>query len=183
VIGKALGLLGAVVGAAIVVVLIVFFFVARHYRVPSSAMEPTLHCARPETGCLAKHQDRFVVFTFLGFGRGDLVVFETPPAAEARCGAGGVYVKRIVGEPGDVWEERNGVVYVNRRKLDEPYLERDRRDSQSFPRVRLSPDQFYLLGDNRAASCDSRVFGPVDRELIIGKAYAIYWPPKRIGFL
>jgi signal peptidase I len=183
VIGKALGLLGAVVGAAIVVVLIVFFFVARHYRVPSSAMEPTLHCARPETGCLAKHQDRFVVFTFLGFGRGDLVVFETPPVAEERCGAGGVYVKRIVAEPGDVWAERHGVVYVNDRKLDEPYLERERRDFQSHPPVRLSADQFYLLGDNRSASCDSRVFGPVDSDLIIGKAYAIYWPPKRMGLL
>jgi signal peptidase I len=182
-IGKALGLLGAVVGAAIVGGLIAFFFVAKHYRVPSSAMEPTLHCGRPGTGCLAKHKDRFIVFTFLGYGRGDLVVFETPPAAAERCGSGGLYVKRIVAEPGDVWEERNGVVYVNDRKLEEPYLESGRRDVQSFPRVRLRADQFYLLGDNRAASCDSRVFGPVDRDLIIGKAYAIYWPPKRIGFL
>jgi signal peptidase I len=182
VIGKALGLLGAVVGAAIVVGLVAFFFVAKHYRVPSSAMEPTLHCARPETGCLAKHQDRFVVFTFLDYGRGDLVVFETPPAAEERCGAGGVYVKRIVAEPGDVWEERNGVVFVDDRKLDEPYIEPGRRDSQSYPPVRLRADQFYLLGDNRAASCDSRVFGPVDRDLITGKVFARYWPPSRIGF-
>ena len=76
--------------------------------------------------------------------------------------------------------ERHGVVYVNDRKLDEPYIEHERRDLQSHQPVRLSADQYYLLGDNRAASCDSRVFGPVDRDLIIGKAYAIYWPLKRI---
>src|ERR671933_1675728 len=104
---------GPVVGtfAAVVVglALLVFFVGMRHYRVPSSAMEPTLHCARPAQGCEAKRMDRILVPRFNPFwspGRGDIVVFHTPPAATQQCGAGGIYVKRIVGLPGETIAER-----------------------------------------------------------------------------
>ena len=157
-----------------------FFLVAKHYRVPSSAMEPTLHCARPGVGCLRAHQDRFIVFTFLGYGRRDLVVFQTPERAEQACGVGGVFVKRIVGMPGDVWRELNGYVYIDGKKLDEPYIKKDRRDFQSYPARKIPADSYFVMGDNRQSSCDSRRWGTVPRDLVIGKVFAIYWPLGRI---
>ena len=70
--------------------------------------------------------------------RGDIVVFNTPPAARVRCGAGGVFVKRLIGLPGETWSERDGYVYINGKKLDEPYIEPDRRDTDTSSRARSS---------------------------------------------
>ena len=146
-------------------------------------MEPTLHCARPGVGCRANREDRFIVFTFLGYGRGDVVAFKTPELAAERCGPGGVFVKRIVGMPGDAVAERQGFVYVDGRRLHEPYVPSSERDFQTNPPVKLGIDQYYLLGDNRSSSCDSRVWGPLPKKNIIGEVFAIYWPPTRIRFM
>src|SRR5438093_8830430 len=75
VIGRVVGIVGALVGLLVVAALVAFFAVAKHYRMPSSSMEPTFHCARPAPGCEASNDDRFIVFTFLGWGRGDVVAF------------------------------------------------------------------------------------------------------------
>ena len=182
-IGRIFGILGALVGAILVAALIVFFFVAKAYRIPSAAMEPTLHCARPATRCQAKHQDRVLVFKFLAFGRGDIVVFHVPQAAEEACGTGGVFVKRVIGMPGDMWHEKNGYVYINGRKLNEPYIKQDKRDSSSYPARKIPPDNYFLMGDNRVASCDSRRWGTVSRDRIIGRIFARYWPPPRIHIM
>jgi signal peptidase I len=152
------------------------------YRVPSSSMEPTLHCARPGIGCEASQMDRVAARPYGDAGprRGDIVVFHTPPAAVARCGAAGTYIKRVVGLPGERWSERAGVVYIDRRRLEEPYLRPGRRDSQSFPGARIPPGRYLLLGDNRSSSCDSRFWGPAPRSSITGKVFEIERGSERI---
>ncbi|MGZ8688361.1 MAG: signal peptidase I, partial [Gaiellaceae bacterium] len=90
---------------AIAIVLLVKAYVINPYRIPSSSMEPTLHCAEPAAGCIARFSDRVLanrfVYHFRDPQRGDVIVFETPPSAQAKCGAGGTFVKRIVGLPGE----------------------------------------------------------------------------------
>ena len=112
--------------------------------------------------------------------RGDIVVFKTPPLAAVRCGAGGTFVKRLIGLPGDVWEEKEGYVYVNGKRLNEPYIQAGRRDDRTIAPMRIPKGQYFFMGDNRASSCDSRSWGTVPRKNLIGKVFATYWPPSRI---
>jgi signal peptidase I len=110
-----------------------------------------------------------------------VIVFKTPPAAAARCGAGGTFVKRLIGLPGDEWEERNGYVYINGRRLDESYVKPTRRDSRTIATMKIPPNHYFMMGDNRNSSCDSREWGTVPKENLIGKVFAVYWPPARIS--
>jgi signal peptidase I len=151
------------------------------YVIPSSAMEPTLRCAKPASGCTASRSDRVLVRREHSPGRGDIVVFETPPEAFERCGAGGTFVKRVVGLPGETWEQRDGFVFINGEKLDEPYLETTRRDGQTHPSRQIPSGHYFMMGDNRSQSCDSRIWGPVERDNLIGVVFATYWPPNRIS--
>ena len=175
------------VGLLLLVGVVVF---AKRYSVPSSAMEPTLRCARPNPGCTGDEEDRVVVLRFWGPvepERGDLVAFETPPAAAAKCGEGGTFLvdehmlKRIVGLPGEAVVERDGAFVVDGRKLDEPWVEEERR-STGTGSWNVPLGHYFVAGDNRVASCDSRVWGPVPRESLIGEVAAVYWPPDRMGF-
>jgi len=133
--------------------------------------------------------NRFI-FRFRDPKRGEIIVFKTPPLAQARCGAGGTFVKRLIGLPGDVWSEVNGYVYINGKKLNEPYIKAGRRDFQSHTMADIPgagtkaiPKGYYLMmGDNRAQSCDSRVWGLVPRKNLIGNVFFTYWPPNRISF-
>jgi signal peptidase I len=152
------------------------------YRVPSSSMEPTLHCARPALGCLGAQMDKVAARSYGGDrpARGDIVVFRTPAAARLRCGSGGTFIKRVVGLPGERWSERTGVVYIDGRKLDEPYIRPSRRDTESFRGGSIRSDRYLLLGDNRASSCDSRYWGLVPRGSILGKVFEIKRGSKRI---
>jgi signal peptidase I len=174
---KALGIV--VVAAAVAAFLFVVLFV-RPYRIPSSSMEPTYHCARPAPGCEGSADDRFLVLKLGGVGRGDVVAFKTPELARERCGAGGTYVKRVIGLPGDTVAERNGVVSVDGQPLDEPYV--GHRDDTPARRWHVPAGSYFLLGDNRPQSCDSRVFGAVPRRNVIGRVVFVYWPPGRLGF-
>jgi signal peptidase I len=173
---------------AVGAVLAIKAWVVNPYRIPSSSMEPTLHCAEPGDGCAARFSDRVLanrfIYHFRDPHRGEIVVFETPPEAE-RCqnGAGGeTFVKRIIGLPGETIAERRGTIYINERQLNEPYLVPDRRGDGNTPARVLGEDQFFMMGDNRQSSCDSREWGPVPRENLIGPVFAVYWPPQRIGF-
>jgi len=175
------------IAGAIAIVLAIKAWVVNPYRIPSSSMEPTLHCARGGSGCTARFSDRVLanrfIYRFRDPHRGEIIVFDVPKAAEAACGAGGVFVKRIIGLPGDVWQEREGFVYINGKKLDEPYIKKERRDFQSYPTRKIPKDNYFMMGDNRQSSCDSRRWGTVPRASIIGKVFAIYWPPQRIRLM
>ena len=108
---------------AVLIVFAVKTWVVNPYRIPSPSMEPTLHCALPEPDCEAStHQvlaNRFI-YHFREPRRGEIVVFTTPKLALQECGSQGTFVKRLIGLPGDVWEERTGVVYINGKRLNEP---------------------------------------------------------------
>ena len=171
---------------AVAIVLAIKAWVVNPYRIPSSSMEPTLHCAEPGPGCQARFSDRVLanrfIYHFTQPERGHVVVFDTPPVARERCGAGGVFVKRIVGLPGDRWEERNGFVYINGRRLEEPYVKPERRDlTGTYAPRKIPKGHYFMMGDNRQSSCDSRVWGTIERDDIIGKVFFTYWPPNRIS--
>jgi signal peptidase I len=180
---------------AVAIVLAIKAWVVNPYRIPSSSMEPTLHCAKPAQGCEANTSDRVLanrfIYHFRDPRRGEIVVFKTPPLAEQECGSKGTFVKRLIGLPGEVWEERNGFVYINGKKLNEQYIKPDRRDHQTLglsdipPRntyTRIPKGYYMMMGDNRNSSCDSRRWGLVPRKNLIGEVFATYWPPSRISF-
>ncbi|MSO95809.1 MAG: signal peptidase I [Thermoleophilia bacterium] len=181
---------------AIAIVLLVKAFVVNPYRIPSSSMEPTLHCSQPAVGCETRLagpidlSDRVLANRFLyrirDPRRGEIIVFRTPPEAQIRCGAGGTFVKRLVGLPGDTVEVRlrdgNGYVYINGKPLREPYIEKSRRSAiETYGPTKIKPGHYFMMGDNRAQSCDSRLWGTVPRANLIGKVFATYWPPNRIS--
>jgi signal peptidase I len=172
------------IAGAIAIVLAIKAWVVNPYRIPSSSMEPTLHCAGSE-GCEARLSDRVLANRFIYHlrspRRGEIVVFDTPPQAKAQCGAGGTFVKRLIGLPGDVWSETSGYVYINGKRLNEPYVRPDRRDTQTYSSRKIGKDMFFMMGDNRGSSCDSRVWGAVPRKNLIGEVFATYWPPNRIS--
>ncbi len=178
---------------AVLIVFAVKAWVVNPYRIPSPSMEPTLHCARPEPDCEAGTSDRILanrfIYRFHPPRRGDIVVFHAPEAARREC-LGGIFVKRIIGLPGEIWSEKAGLTYINGRRLAEPYIAPARRDSDTkelvdIPPVgtmrRIPPRMFLVEGDNRAHSCDSRVWGLVPRANIIGKVVLTYWPLDRLG--
>ena len=172
---------------AIVIVFGLKMWVVNPYRIPSSSMEPTLHCAKPAPGCEAQFSDRVLanrfIYRFRNPKRGEIIVFKTPPEAKVRCGAGGTFVKRLIGLPGETVSERDGYVYINGAQLKEPYIAADRRDHEP-PRswTKIPKGYYFFMGDNRAQSCDSRVWGPVPRANLIGEVFFVYWPPNRLGF-
>jgi signal peptidase I len=173
---------------AVAAVLAIKEWLVNPYRIPSSSMEPTLHCAAPAPGCLARFSDRVLanrfIYRFRDPERGEIVVFKTPPAA-ASCleggGAGQTFVKRLIGLPGDRLVQTNGVLRVNGKPYEEPYIEPQRRGGRDFSAV-VPAGQYFMMGDNRAQSCDSREWGAVPRGNLIGPVFAVYWPPQRIGF-
>jgi len=180
---------------AVAIVLAIKAWIVNPYRIPSSSMEPTLHCAVPAQGCEARTSDRVLACRFCYHlrspHRDDIVVFNTPSLAKQECGSEGTFVKRLIGLPGEVWEERSGFVYINGQKLNEPYIKADRRDDRTMgladlpPRntyTRIPKDMYLMMGDNRRSSCDSRVWGLVPKKNLIGNVFATYWPPSRISF-
>jgi signal peptidase I len=172
------------IAIAVAAVLAIKTWVVNPYRIPSSSMEPTLHCAEPAAGCQAGASDRVLanrfIYRFRDPSRGDIVVFDTPERAVRRCGAGGTFVKRLVGLPGERISSAQGVVYIDGEPLDEPYVNGGPPGPDFRERV-LGADEYFMLGDNRGQSCDSRKWGPVTRDDLIGPVFAIYWPLTRLG--
>ena len=154
----------------IAVILIVFIY--QPVKVEGTSMMPTL-----------TDQERIFInkFTYhLGLGsidRSDMVVFWFPldPAKS--------YIKRVIGIPGDTVYIDAGQVYVNGRPLTESYVPEDYRDRVSWEEHRIPPDEYFVLGDHRSSSSDSRTWGFVRRDAIYGKAVFVYWPLKNIGRL
>jgi signal peptidase I len=109
--------------------------------------------------------------------RGDVIVFQYPEDPSKN------YIKRVVGMPGDEIEIVRGVVFVNGNRLEEPYVPKPFRDERSMGEVTIRPGSYFVLGDHRNLSSDSRDFGTVGREAIFGKAVFAYWPSKMVGKL
>jgi signal peptidase I len=186
------------IAAAIAFVLAFEAEVAKPFRIPSASMEPTLHCARPAVDCLAAMSDRVLVnrlaYRFGSPQRGQIVVFTAPVAAKV-CqpgDAGMTFVKRLIGLPGDTLrEDRKGFIRIRRpgasawAKLQEPYVSAQARldDTSSLGQTWHVPEgEYFLLGDNRADSCDSRRWGAVPRSSLVGPVIFTYWPPGRISY-
>ncbi|MBI3289955.1 signal peptidase I [Candidatus Microgenomates bacterium] len=114
--------------------------------------------------------------------RGDVIVFAAPPSREED------FIKRIIAVPGDtVWVE-NGKVHINDRELTEGYLPATTMTFEGpilgeSEKVTLAADEYFVLGDNRSHSQDSRYFGIIKKGDILGKAWLVYWPPKQFGFV
>jgi len=162
--------------------------VAKPYRIPSPSMEPTLHCAKPVAFCQGRFSDRVIAnrlaYRFADPKRGQIVVFEAPAAAK-RCGpgdGGSTFVKRIIGLPGERVSERGGVVFVNGRRLVEPYVDAALRGRETASWPRVTRGHYFVLGDNRTHSCDSRTWGTVPRSNLIGPVTLTYWPPSHLSF-
>ncbi|HEY2938898.1 MAG TPA: signal peptidase I [Gaiellaceae bacterium] len=177
------------IAAAVGLVLAVKAWVVNPYRIPSSSMEPTLHCARPAPGCLARFSDRVLANRFIyrlrSPRRGEIIVFRAPAAA-ARAGCaerGDTFVKRLIGLPGErVREDARGAIWIDGRRLREPYVAQSRAGDGYRGRAwRVPAHEYFMVGDNRGDSCDSRAWGPVPRRNLIGDVFATYWPPGRIS--
>jgi signal peptidase I len=176
------------IGGAILIVLALKAWVVNPYRIPSSSMEPTLHCARPASGCEAHFSDRVLanrfIYRFRDPRRGEVIVFKTP-GDKPVCGttrAHEVFVKRLIGLPGDRVSERDGIVSINGVRLNEPYILPSRRDHNRPDAWLVPKGDYFFMGDNRAQSCDSRVWGPVPRANLVGEVFFVYWPITRVSF-
>jgi signal peptidase I len=161
--------------------------VAKPYRIPSPSMEPTLHCAKPVANCEGRFSDRVIAnrlaYRFRAPERGEIVVFNAPATAD-RCGlgdGGSAFVKRIVGLPGEVVSARQGILFINGGRLVEPYVAASRRGHETRNWPRVAPGHYFVLGDNRMRSCDSRTWGTVPRSDLIGPVTLTYWPPTRVS--
>jgi signal peptidase I len=177
-------------------------FLVKPFRIPSPSMVPTL----------AVGQRVLVNRVGTHFGdpsRGDIVVFKPPAGANSnQCGipsepadghpcgkpteerSDDNFIKRVIGLPGDTVSVKGNHAIVNGKQLDEPYVNKPAFEPNgcsnlcNLPKpITVPPDHFFMMGDNRGESDDSRDWGPVPKKWIIGHAFFTYWPPKRIGTL
>jgi signal peptidase I len=171
-------------------------FLVKPFRIPSESMAPTLEIGqRVLVDRLTKN--------FGDYGRGDVLVFKPPAGADNNntCGiqhsarsacpepteerSETNFIKRVVGVEGDRLSVRAGRVYINGRPLREPYARFDEAcEICNLPEdITIPEDHYFMMGDNRGASADSREWGPVPDDWVIGQAFATYWPPGKIGTL
>jgi signal peptidase I len=149
---------------AVVLAIVIHLFLAQATVVFGQSMEPNLH-----------PQERLVIekvsYRFHTPERFDIVVIDLPQMNE-------LLIKRVIGLPGETIEIRRGIIYINGQPLKEPV--KHGLDGATYPPTTLPPMSYFVLGDNRGNSNDSRVFGPVRLENIVGKAWLRYWPIERI---
>ncbi len=157
---------------SVVLAVIVILFLYQPVKVEGTSMMPTLD-----------DQERIFInkftyrFHFENINRGDTVVFWFPGDPTKS------YIKRVIGVPGDRLEVDSGTVIVNGRPLVEDYVPAEFRDQNSMPAETVPADEFFVLGDHRSSSNDSRSWGMVPRGYIYGKAVFIYWPFDKMGVL
>ena len=186
------------VGLAILIAFLVKTFVAQAFYIPSGSMIPQLDIG-----------DRVVVskvsYDLHDPNRGDIIVFDAPPGAPGvtqksnSTGVGKVvrnifesigvlqpsteeYIKRVIGLPGETVQGKDGHVFINGQELVEPYLPPGVTTSDFGPIV-VPKGGLWMMGDNRSNSSDSRVFGPIRRNTVVGRAILRVWPPGRAAFL
>ncbi len=152
----------------VLILLLPLFYIFQPVKVEGMSMEPQID----------EGENILVGKSFLvtdNLKRGDVIIFYFPLNPKK------IFIKRIIGIPGDVVEIKKGKVFVNGKKIDEPYLRGSFEDFSSFPPVKVMPGTYFVLGDNRAISNDSRNWGLLPKKFVIGKALFSYWPPKKIG--
>jgi signal peptidase I len=164
--GIALWFRDLMIAAAASVFIILFLY--QPVRVEGTSMLPRL-----------EDRDRLFinkfVYHFAAIDRGDVVVFRYPRDPEKS------YIKRVIALPGDDLRIDHGRVYVNGKLVREPYVPLEYRDSRSMGEMIVPDDSYFMMGDHRSISSDSRDFGPVERSLIYGKAVFVYWPARDAG--
>jgi signal peptidase I len=156
-------------GAALLVgaLVVVRLAVAEPFRIPSDSMKPTLRSGDHVLVDKLAYDDASPA-------RGDLAVFEAP-------GTGEIMLKRVVAVPGDTVGIEDGILVVDGRRPREPYTDPSAIDSVYFGPVRVAPGTVFVLGDNRADSRDSRDFGAIRKDALIGRVETRIWPPARWG--
>lgn len=164
----------------LIIFLVIQTFIAQPYRVEQQSMEQTLE---PDQYVLVdKLTPRFDTFK-----RGDIVVFNPPPDWIQPDGT--PFIKRVIGIGGDSIEIKDGLVYVNDVKLDEPYVYQENGSPQPTdtstdpPQWEIPEGELFVMGDHRAKSSDSRTFGPIENGDVIGRAWLRYWPFDTFGIL
>jgi len=157
-------LLETVISAGIIAFIIITF-IGQVTVVRGASMEPTLH-----------DRERLIAnkisYRFESPGRNEIIIFKPPIGIKRN------YIKRIIGIPGDKIEIVDGKIYVNDQALEEPYVKY--RSSEDIPSTIVPTDSFFVLGDNRPNSSDSRYWGFVPRKNVVGKAWVVFWPLNKI---
>jgi signal peptidase I len=155
---------------AVLVSFFIILFLYQPVKVEGGSMEPGL-----------EDQERIfinkIVYRWESIGRGDIVVFHYPRDPRKS------FIKRVIGLPGDRVRIAFGHVYLNGKAVEEPYVPEDFLDTRSYPETVIPADSYFVLGDHRSMSNDSREFGPVQRAYIYGKAVFGYWPIDKLGVL
>jgi signal peptidase I len=157
---------------SVLIAVVSIVFIYQPVKVEGTSMEPSL-----------QNEERIFInkFTYkFGLGaisRGDTVVFRAPKSPDKS------YIKRVIGLPGDRVRIESGQVYVNGKALLENYIKDDYPDYTTLPEESVPAGQYYVLGDHRTSSSDSRSWGFVPRENIYGKAVFVYWPLEKMGRL
>ena len=155
---------------SVLIAVLVILFLYRPVKVEGTSMMPSLF-----------DQERLFINQFnykfkLGdIKRGDTVVFWYPEDTTKS------YIKRVIGLPGDTVEVDDGYVVINEKKLVENYVPPEYRDDRSYAKRVVPPDEYFVLGDHRVSSNDSRAWGFVPRNYIYGKAVFVFWPPEKMG--
>jgi signal peptidase I len=155
---------------SVVIAIIIILFLYQPVKVEGTSMMPSL--VNDERIFINKF-----VYRFSKIERGDTVVFQFPQDTSKS------YIKRVIGMPGDTVRIDQGTVIVNGKPLEEPYVAPGYRDTVSKDEITVHADEYYVLGDHRNSSNDSRNWGEVKRDLIYGKAVFVYWPLDRLGLL
>lgn len=163
----------AVMAVAVIAAVLIRAFVFEPFFIPSTSMYPTL-----------KVGDRVLVnklsYDLHSVHRGDVVVFAKPPHDYSP----GIkdLIKRVIGLPGETVSGQNGAVYIDGHRLKEPWLPKG-ETTAPFPAVVVPRGDYFVMGDNRGDSADSRVIGPIAGHLIVGRAFVRVWPISRLGGL
>lgn len=161
-----------ILGVALVGAFLIRTFLIQAFFIPSDSMVPTL-----------QRHDRVLVnkvsYDLHPVHRGDIVVFTHSPGFDPNIKD---LIKRVVALPGETVSGQNGHVYINGHQLNEPYLPPTTVTSDFPPRL-IPPHDYWVMGDNRTNSADSRVFGPISRQQVVGRAFVLVWPLGRIGLL
>lgn len=153
---------------SVIVAVFIIVFLYQPVRVEGTSMLPRL-----------EDQDRLFInklaYRVGEIHRGDVVVFQYPLDRQKS------YIKRVIALPGDDLRIDHGQVFVNGKRISEPYVPPRYADDRSLPDGTVPPNSYFVMGDHRSISSDSREFGPVDRALIYGKAAFVYWPFDQVG--